>query len=252
MNVTREMLMAYADGELGPHARAQVDQAIVEDPTLADEIERHRRLRRRVAAAYEPLLERPVPEALVARIRSAPLAPPRDGSSRFAAARMRLHAATRDWTPRRLLPLAATLLLGLVLGAMVIGQGARSSGMIVADPDGLRARGALAVALTERLSSDPMTGSVAVGLSFRDEAGAYCRTFVVHDGEGLSGFACRQAGAWRVRMAVADAPAAAGDDLRPAGTALPRAVLLAIEDAIEGDPLDADAEAAALARGWRD
>jgi hypothetical protein len=244
MSVTPEMLMAYADEELDSHGRAQVEQALAEDPALAETIERHRRLRRDVAATYDGLLARPVADALIARIRSALLAPQR-------VWRARLEAMALEWAPPWGVPLATGLALGVVLGLTLTGRAAPPGAMIVADSEGLRARGALAAGLTERLAADPATENLTIGLSFRDKTGAYCRAFVVRAGEGVSGFACRKTDAWRVRMALAEAPAAAVGDLRPAGTALPRAVLSGMEDAIEGDPLDAGEEAAARDRGWR-
>jgi hypothetical protein len=147
--------------------------------------------------------------------------------------------------------MAAALVVGLLVGATLLGRGApTAASLIVADAGGLSARGALDAALTDRIGGDPADGDVAIGLSFQDGSGDFCRAFVVREGGGASGYACREDDAWRVRMMVAEAPPAT-DGFRPAGSALPGAVLAAIEDAIAGDPLDAAGEAAARERGWR-
>ena len=46
-------------------------------------------------------------------------------------------------------------------------------------------------------------------------------------------------------------PAGAPGGYQPASAAMPTAVLTAVEAQIDGDPLDAPAEAAARDRGWQ-
>jgi anti-sigma factor RsiW len=52
MTIPDETLMAYADGELDPAARAAVESAMREDPQLEKRVAQHRALRQRVRAAY--------------------------------------------------------------------------------------------------------------------------------------------------------------------------------------------------------
>ena len=61
-----EMLMAYADGELDPLAAKRVEREIAANPELAATIEAHRALRRRLGAAFAPVLDAPVPDRLAA------------------------------------------------------------------------------------------------------------------------------------------------------------------------------------------
>jgi hypothetical protein len=132
----------------------------------------------------------------------------------------------------------------------------RNGESIDAGPDGLVARQSLANALsTELASNQPTGGPVHVGLTFADKGGALCRTFNTHGQRDLSGFACFRDGQWHVGMIIeaglGATTAGSGGNLRTAASALPPALLRAIEDRMLGDPLDADQERAARARGWR-
>jgi hypothetical protein len=65
-----------------------------------------------------------------------------------------------------------------------------------------------------------------------------------------AGLACRAAGQWRIPVLTETTPEATGG-YRQAGSALPPAVLDAIDERIAGKPLDAAGEEAARSRGWQ-
>ena len=112
----------------------------------------------------------------------------------------------------------------------------------------LVARGQLAWALTGQLASDAGTGAVSIGSSFRDRSGAYCRTFRLQHEASFAGLACRLGENWQLQVLTAATPGTIGShDI----TAMPMAVLRAVDAAIDGEPLDAAAEAAARDAGWR-
>jgi hypothetical protein len=96
---------------------------------------------------------------------------------------------------------------------------------------------------------------VAVGLTFRNHAKQYCRTFTLDNAS--SGIACKQPEGWVVAALehVAAAPGAAasgaGSAYRMAASPLSPALLQAIDALREGDTLDAAAEKAAQGKGWR-
>jgi hypothetical protein len=73
--ITEELLMAYADGELdgAEHAadRARIEAAMRADPDVARRIESHRALRRQLGATFDPVLDEPVPDRLIAAVRRA-------------------------------------------------------------------------------------------------------------------------------------------------------------------------------------
>jgi hypothetical protein len=96
---------------------------------------------------------------------------------------------------------------------------------------------------------------VHIGVSFKNKGGEYCRTFVVQRGASasaaLSGLACRQGGAWDVRTLARAGVSAGGEgSYHPAGSELLPSVRAAVEDQIEGEPLDATGEAHARTSGW--
>ena len=239
-------LMAYADGQLDAAARREVEAALAADPALAARVQQHQALGRRVAAAFAPALQEPVPDRLRQLLQAAPV-PAATPTPAVTPVARRAEAANDGWA--RWGGMAACLVLGLALG---LGGGTRLGGKtpdgFVVSGGGLMATGATAQALqTQPAGAAPAIGGVAVTLSFVDRNGRYCRAFST---AGQGGLACREGSGWAVAALVAQAPAAAEGALRQASTALPAAVLQAVDERINGSALDAAAEAAALQKGW--
>lgn len=234
---TNEMLMAYADGELEGEERALVEAAIAADPEVAGAVAQHRALRARLSGAFDDVLAEPVPARLVALLEApvAPAAPVVDLASR---------RAPRRFGPPALLAMAASLVVGVFVG-LFAPRGPEAP--FDASGGALLARGALAEALDGRLAAEGVVSGVRIGLSFRDRSGTYCRTFSVEDRTALAGLACSQGAGWQVEVLAAGE---AAGELR-AASALPPAVLAAVESKMAGEPLGAAAEAAARESGWR-
>lgn len=233
MRIDDAALMAYADGELDGAARAEVEAAIAADPALQARVATHRELRATFAGAFAGVIDEPVPDRLMAMLQS--------GAEvvDFAAAGERREArpTPRPW--RQWAAIAATLAIGVLAGrTMEFGSPA-----IIAHHGEFVAQGKLA----EALDTDLASAGGTIGLSFRNRAGDYCRTF---SAEGIAGVACRDGGGWSVRTAVTVAGAVG--DYRMAGSETPPEVLRSVESMIDGEPLDAAAEADARARGWHD
>jgi hypothetical protein len=230
MTYSDDTLMAYADGELDPAERAAIEQAMRTDPAVAAAVERHRALRADVAAAFAGILDEPVPARLQ------PPAPANVVS--LAEAREK----RRRWSWPEWGALAATLVVGVLVGKAVPGGGPAIAG----NGNQVVAQGELASALDRQVGGQG-NGAVKVGVSFAARDGAYCRGFVMGASAGL---ACREGGQWRIPV-LAEAEQEAAGGYRQAGSALPPAVLDAIDARIAGKPLDAAGEAAARERGWR-
>jgi hypothetical protein len=246
MNLSDEMLMAYADGELDAPLREQVEQAMRSDPQVAAAVERHRALRADVFAAFAGVLDEPVPARLQPQPQPLKAAEPVRVDVLAAAGARPLPAR---WSWPQWGAMAASLAVGVLAG--VLGWRATQAGAGGApfgrEGDALVARGALAQALSQQLAAEaPAAGAVKVGVSFRATDGHYCRSFTLGASAGL---ACRSGEAWRV--AVLAEGAAQQGAYRQAGSALPAAVLDAIDQRIAGRALDAQAERAARARGWQ-
>lgn len=248
MTIADETLQAYVDGELGAAARAEVDAAIAADPQLAQRVSEARGLRELLRAAYDPVLDEPVPARLLAATQGATSATVIDLSveraSRQAAPAPVLRARWQQWGA-----LAASLVVGIVIG--------RSAWLAPGDEIATRggqlvARGELAHSLSNQLASAQAADApVQIGLSFVSRGGAYCRTFALRRG-GSAGLACRQGDDWQLRVLAQDAsPAGDANRLRTAASPAPPAVLRAVDDQIQGSALDAEAERAAMQRGWR-
>ena len=247
MKISDDLLMAYVDGELAPEERAQVEAAMAEYPEYAARVSRQQRLRARLAAQFEPVLQEPVPDRLLAAARGVSATPTAAVVELRAAAAAR--GARRPWSWPEWTALAASLLVGVLVARWLPPA---STGDFALTPAGAWvARGALAQALDQQLASDPApAGEIAVGLSFRIDGGGYCRSFVLGRPQAQAGLACRQNGDWRLTV-LSEIEAPASGELRLAATALPAAVLAEIDRRLLDDPLDAQAERAARDAGWR-
>jgi hypothetical protein len=237
MKFSPETLMAYADGELDADTRRAIEAEMAIDPQVAQEVERHRAVRVEVGGAFAGVLEEPVPDRLLraAKKSGTKAAPPR-----------------RQWSWPEWTSIAASLLIGVLGGRALLHQPDRGSGLIVAGVDGrVIAGGALAQALSEQLSSEDGSG-VDIGLSFRAKSGEYCRTFGARAVNPVVGFACRDAEVWRIDMLSIAPRAESGGDYRMASTQLPAPIVQAIAERMQGEALDADEEAVARQRRWRD
>ncbi|MGZ9098643.1 MAG: hypothetical protein ACXW3O_02980 [Brevundimonas sp.] len=235
-----ETLMRRVDGELSPEAGAAIDAAAAADPVLAGRLAALRRLR---ALAREALPLAPDPrDAALARMiaasapRPSPLAP--------------LSEALRAAFAPRQAPLwaglaAASFVLGLSLGWL----GRAPDPGFVVDPEGAIAEAGLVRVLDRRLTADgPDAEGRAVGLTFRDAGGRWCRTF--QSGQaGVAGLACRNGETWTLQALAPFQPAAG--ELRTASADLPAPVLAAVDAALAGETLDAAAETRARDAGWR-
>jgi hypothetical protein len=230
MTYSDDTLMAYADGELDPAERAAIEQAMRTDPAIAAAVARHRALRADVAAAFAGILDEPVP---------ARLPPPAPIISLDAAREKRRRWSWPEWGA-----LAATLVVGVLAGKMIPGGGGAPA--IIGNGNQVVAQGELASALDRQVGGKG-NGAVKVGVSFAARDGAYCRGFVMGASAGL---ACRAGGQWRIPV-LAEAQQEAAGGYRQAGSALPPAVLDAIDARIADKPLDAAGEEAARARNWQ-
>ena len=140
--------------------------------------------------------------------------------------------------------MAASVLLGVLMGKLLPAGGDDRS--FDTQSGHLIARGVVEKALSTQLASAPTRDSaVAVQLSFIDKSGTYCRTFTT---AGLAGLACRNGADWTVQVLARAQATSTG--MRQATTALPPAILNDVDQRIQGSPLDATGEKAALNLGW--
>ena len=248
---TDEELMAYADDQLDAARRTVLELSLRRDAALRERIAQFRAQRERVAAAFAPVLDEPVPERLnrllaqpadvvdLSAARSARAS--RDASARTQAA----NDGTASWLKWG--GLAATLLLGVLVGLQVSRDEQSATPLALRDGQ-LVAAGSLEHALTTQLASaPPAQAPVAVQLTFADKAGRVCRTFSTASTAGL---ACREGEHWVVQQTVALEQAPQGA-MRQAASALPRELLDMVDRRIDGAAFDAAREQQARDRAWR-
>jgi hypothetical protein len=242
MKYSDEILMAYADGELDEATRADIEQAMRADQSIAARVEQHRSLRDNVFAAFAPVVDEPVPQRLrqAARPRTElpPEVTPIDLARAAREAKRQPPPQRRSWM--QLGGIAAAALIGVMAGRESAPESdiASSNGVLVA-------QAGLADALSNKLASSGQDGT-RIGVTFVTKDGAYCRSFTHQQTAGL---ACREGGRWTLPV-VAEG-GAAGGDYRQAGSEMPPAVLEAIDERIEGDPLNATQEQAAARKNWQ-
>ena len=228
--IDEAMVIAWLDSELDEVTAARVAAAVANDPALRTMADAHRAMRARFAAAFGPIANEPVAMPTPSSAQVVSLAAVRAARAREAAA-----PPARRWA----IPgaIAASLLVGVLVGHGTLapsGVGDRAGALALAAP--------LSRALDNQLAGTP--GGVRVALSFRDHAGAYCRSFTATH---LSGIACHGGEGWQLRYA---APGNAGTgDYRMAGSDAQQAEMVAA--LIAGEPLDAAAERKARDKGWR-
>jgi len=201
-------------------------ERVARDPKLRAEADRHRAMSARLRGAFEPLTAEPValPSAAVID---------------FSAARAR--RGERRWW-HEATAIAATLVLGLVIGARFVGS--QGSPVAVAD-NGLVAAAALEQSLDRHLAGAPQDGDHRIGLTFRDRSGRICRTF---SSTASSGLACRDGSDWAIEALVGPSEGQSGE-FRMAAGSNPRLATI-VDEMIAGEPFDETREKAARDRGW--
>lgn len=243
-----ETLMAFADGELDAASAARIEAAMETDDTLVERVAIFIESRARTAAALKPLIDEPVPDALLQSVREMV-----DNDRKREAPSHQTGEAERNVVPlrprranapsRRVMAIAASLAI-VVAGAngyYLMRKSAAPGGIQIADVSDPAIANALDSAPSGKTVGTP-NGTIKLVASFRDEAGMLCREFELANGSNFVSIACRSDAAWNVRLAVA-APAT-GTDYVPAGAAETIDAYLASINA--GPPLSEAEEAEAL------
>jgi hypothetical protein len=244
VTLSEETLMAYVDGELDGPTREQVAKAVAADPALARRVAAHQALRGTVRAAFDSVLEEPVPARLLSLVQSAPT-----GSKPAQVLPFRARSVPqRSWV--QWTSLAASFVLGAI--AWQVASHMSSSDPLTARHGEINASGALERALDGQLAAtQDSSGAVQIGLSFLSKQGSFCRTFRVHGAADAAGLACRGSQAWTVQVLTHEPASPSQGQYRQAASDMPPAVVAAVAEAITGEPLDAAAEARAQASGWQ-
>ncbi len=244
MSVSEEELAAFADGELSGADKQRLAAAVEADPALAEKVARHVQLKQMLGSHYAPILDEDVPDRLADMLK-----PKGEGDGSGSDAAEVVDLASRRTDPAPLRPandnlrrwgwIAAPALAASLALALFLPQSGGSDDYADAELAGV-----LDGALVSTQAADAET---RVLLSFRDEAGEYCRAYTSSD---ASGIACRDDNGWALVSRLPGMDGQSGE-YRQAGSV--QAELLAqAQEMATGPALDADAESAALEAGWQD
>jgi hypothetical protein len=166
--------------------------------------------------------------------------------------------ASRARPPRRaFVPLAIAagiaLAIGIALGvvvaprppasdALMAGVGPVALGSVLHDVLETQPSGS-------RRELDALT--VEPRFTFATTTGDYCRQIEVAGSRGTAtSLACRRGGAWQIEVATFAAGATPGGGVYRPASGPESAVEVTVDALISGDPLSAEAERAAIGRGW--
>lgn len=235
--VNDEIFFAWLDGELAADEAARVEAEIAADPRLSAMAAEHRSMQAKLKSAFDTVLEVPLPEQLHAAVRTSSQAQVID----FAEAkkrRRRTWPSVAQWSG-----MAATLAVGVLIGTLA--PHAAQVAPVQVEGGKIYAASALDDALSTQLAS-AARGDVRIGVTFRDQSGAVCRSFTDPSSSGL---ACREGNGWRVR-GLFGAPEGQGGNYRMAAGMDPNLAAL-VDSTMTGEPFDAAQEKAARDKGWR-
>jgi hypothetical protein len=235
--VPEHKLIAYADGFLPPAEMAQVEAALTRSPALAKRVARIKQTRELAAASFDESLAQPLPGNI-------------------------LKAAAGFSSPfRRPLPFwyllagIGALCVGIVVGRFSVpsAQAPDAPRLAIAASQGAVAGPELSGFLDNAESGQELIlGSrlpAEMVLSFPAHGGIICRQFKLgREAEMLNAVACREDGEWRVVILAEAHPT--GEPPSAAGLA-PDPVNAVIDQLIDGAPLDAAQERAALKKSWK-
>ena len=216
MTISDEQVMAYVDGELDAQTRNEVERAMESDPEVARRVERQRELRNKLRAAFNDVLNEPVPDRLVSAARNAPVVSASEHRNVADLAEVRdrkagLGHAARRWSWPEWSAIAASLVLGAFIAQLLWHS---PELMPFTEKNGrLVAQATLAQALTNQLAGSPSAAgryahrgelSLQVGRllpHLRDARGRRPRRGRVSSGRRLdsSGFVARRRGSGRNR-----------------------------------------------------
>ncbi len=269
--ITDELLMAYADGELDGAEQRRIELYLANDPASAQRLAMFTQTGRDLGRLFDQPMREAIPERLLQTVlgpsgqsatATMKLAPRQPGfltalieaffpvhtgwQSAAAMTALVVVGGAAGWTLNNTHgnQSASSSLATLVDGALVAG---RDIGRVLdgAPSKTVNAIGQQAAGIT-----------VTPSLSFQSVSGSYCRQYELSNMSGslFSGVGCRtDSGEWRIEVhsQVSVAPRAEQKGIAPAGRRSSPVVESAVDRMIKGDALGSAAERALIDNKWR-
>lgn len=208
VHVPDELIMAYADGQVSAEEKAWLDGILAVDPNVRARLEPFLATGHGQLPVFDALLSAPVPDRLIDTVRGIKPAPQaaKPAAKATTSGRgliERLFPNGFGLTPA--LGYAATLLVGVGLGSVLLTSEPADQPLLRADRDGFVASGRLQVALDTIASGDRTQvreGDVRPVVTVRGADGRICRQYeIVSRNKGPQGLACRESdGGWRITV----------------------------------------------------
>ncbi|MEM8935717.1 MAG: hypothetical protein AAGC77_04860 [Pseudomonadota bacterium] len=243
--VSPERLSAFLDGELSELEAAEIKSRLNAEPQLREALERQRDLKNAIAAAYDDVLDQPVPQHLIDTV----METEKEAVSEKVVA-FRPRTFLRFAQP---MAIAASLAIGLVVGALLsANNGAftefRNGQAVIAS-----AHTGAFQSTTSGAAISSRAGEVRFVETFVSKDEQLCREFELSANDDLSaGLACLHAQEWRlVALAPRTAPRAPSGAYTPAAGSSDDAISAISGEIKEGAALSLKEEAAVIARNWR-
>jgi len=241
MIISDEKLSAFLDAELPENEMEFIREQMSKDETLTNRLAELARVDEQIAQHYSAIDKRPLPEAITRLLDSASVATPPATIIPFPLWKkiqrgLQQHAAVAACT---------ALVLGFGLAQLLPGSRNSSSG----EWNAIAAALDTAASGTEQaLANDKR---IKPRLTFVNEQGLFCRQFIVSDSNtSTETIACRVSDKWQPNITVYTQGVAHGDDYQ---TATNGAFLLdhALDNMMQGNAFDAQAESHIIQRGWK-
>jgi hypothetical protein len=230
------MITAWLDDEMSPRERRDFEAAVSASPELGMRVARLSRIERMLAPAFAETLNEPIPDRFDAILRRRPA---------FSLDGMRAFLSDM-FTVRQAGMVAASLVVGVVVGGVLLARSAGGPGLEPAN-GAFAANGDMAVKLASLQSGQGGEG-FNIRLSLIDDSGRYCRQFETASATGL---ACRDGDNWTIDTLSTTVHAAAdGAYVMADGTADPAIAAAMVRRGVK-QVLDQAEEAAAIKAGWK-
>lgn len=244
MIISDEKLSAFLDAELPEREMEAIRQAIGNDETLANRLAELAMVDEQLAQHYAAIDARPLPDAIADLLASAPAETRQSAPSATIIAFPLWKKIHRGLQQHAAVAACTALVVGFGLAQLMPGNRDAYPG----DWNALTAALDTATSGTEQALGSGQ--HLKPRLTFINEQGQFCRQFVLRDSNmSTETIACRVGDKWQPGIAVYTQTVSRDGDYQ---TATSSSVLdQVLDDMMQGDALDAQAEAQAIQRGWK-
>lgn len=240
MNVTDEQLSAFLDAELSNAEMDAIRDQLLEDESLADRLAELALVDELVSASAKQIDARPVPQTITALLQE-PSVPQAEPTTAQIIAFPLWKRVQKTLQQPLAVAASVALVIGFGLSQMLNHNSASNDWPAVAKVLEVAPSGLVQVATNG--------AEVKPRLSFKNHSGEYCRQFELKNKQGNSeNIACRKDGTWQIAASVVSEASQANSDYQTAsgGSVLDEA----LEEMIDGDVFNKNAEAEAIAKSW--